>query len=536
VIAWWRADGNPKDSVGDNHGTLKGGVTFAPGVAGKAFRLDGAARYVEVPRSDRWGFGRRDFSIELWVQFRAAATSNDIGAPRAVFIGCDEGNGGSGNKWFFAYGGGFLNFHIHHANVGGDFYAKAAFEPDLEQWYHLAVTRSGGTFTVYMNGASVASQKVDVIIPNPDAPLTIGQAENLGFFSGLIDEVAIYDRALSPKEVKARWSALAAATKPVTKVENKLVEVRRFRWDVPRDYFHSNINLSPDGRLILAAPDMYGPTKVWDAQSGQFKYQLAGGKSAFLPQGKQILALNENHFSLYETETGRLSRKFGFNNPGGFWFHSMWLAPNGKTVVSQAHSGTLQLWDVETGQELKRWENAGPGRYSPESSHILLYTNEGLRAWDIAANKETDAFNKVANRPRLIAVLPGARRVVESNADGFAVLDAATGEEVRQIRWDWKVNDEDAILGNLSVDGRRMLTFHKDQTVRLQEEETGRFHELGRVTLGRKLVPYADRGNPFGRATHLCFSADGRYAAAASNDGDLIVLRLPDPPPAKKNP
>jgi hypothetical protein len=52
AVAWWRVDGNAKDSAGGNHGTLKGGVTFAPGVAGQAFRLDGATRYVEVPRSD----------------------------------------------------------------------------------------------------------------------------------------------------------------------------------------------------------------------------------------------------------------------------------------------------------------------------------------------------------------------------------------------------------------------------------------------------------------------------------------------------
>src|SRR5262249_25479645 len=32
LVAWWRADGNAKDSAGRNHGTLKGEVTFAPGV------------------------------------------------------------------------------------------------------------------------------------------------------------------------------------------------------------------------------------------------------------------------------------------------------------------------------------------------------------------------------------------------------------------------------------------------------------------------------------------------------------------------
>jgi hypothetical protein len=484
-----------------------------------------------VPCSDLWGFGRRDFSIELWAQFRAVTPSHDIGQPSAVFLGCDEGNGGGGNKWFFAYGGGVLNFHINHANGKGGFYAKADFSPGVGEWYHLAVTRRQSTFTIYVDGAPVASEKDDIIIPNPDAPLTIGQAENLGFFSGLIDEVAIYDRALGPAEVKARWSALAPATKPVAEVENKVVEVRRLRWHEPATWFHSNIDLSPDGRLLLAG-EIFGPPKVWDVRSGQSLYQLRRGKAAFLPNGKQVLALQPGNFGVYEADTGRLSREFGGNNPG---FHTMWLAPDGKTVVSDDHSRALQLWDVETGQELKRWQAAGrepAAMYSPESSYVLLWTNEGLRAWDVAAKKETDVFTKVANRPGLIAILPGSRQVVESTRDSFAVLDVATGEEVRQIRWDWKVNDEDAILGNLSVDGRRMLTFHKDQTVRLHEARTGKFHELGRITLGRKVVT----DGPFGRSTHLCFSADSRYAAAASSDGDLIVLRLPDPPPAKENP
>jgi tetratricopeptide (TPR) repeat protein/WD40 repeat protein len=342
---------------------------------------------------------------------------------------------------------------------------------------------------------------------------------------------------------KVRWSALAPATKPAAELKNKVAEVRRFRWYEPRDYFHSNIDLSPDGRLLLASVDIAGPTKVWDVRSGQLRYELAGGKAAFLPEAKQILTLHDIGggfqnlvFTVYDIETGRLSRQFGINNPR---MHTIWLAPDGKTLVSLNHPGTLQLWDVERGKEVKRWVFGGrwpPVLYSPESSHILLSTNAGGRAWDVAAKKETDTFTKVANRPRLIALLPGARQVVESNTDSFAVLDVATGAEVRRIRWDWKVNDEDAILGNLSVDSWRMLTFHKDQTVRLYEDKAGRFHELGRITLGRNLVPYSHRANIFGRATHLCFSADGRYAAAASNDGDLIVLRLPDPPPAKDTP
>jgi WD40 repeat protein/serine/threonine protein kinase len=262
LVAWWRADGNAKDSVGGHHGTLKGGVTFAPGIAGQAFRLDGGTRYVEVPRSELWGFGTRDFSIELWAQFRAV-TPSSIGQPSSVFIGCDEGGGpGRGHKWFFAYGGGLLNFHINNPDGKGGFYAKAKFSPDLDQWHHLAVTRTQDTFTIYVDGAPVASEKVAIIIPDPDAPLTIGQAEGLGFFAGLIDEVAIYNRALSPAEVKARWSALAPATKPKQAKAEKVGEVRRF---VGHTGSVQAIAYSPDGRFALSGggwPDGDGTLRM----------------------------------------------------------------------------------------------------------------------------------------------------------------------------------------------------------------------------------------------------------------------------------
>jgi tRNA A-37 threonylcarbamoyl transferase component Bud32 len=303
VVAWWRADGNAKDSAGEHHGTLKGGVTFAPGVAGKAFRLDGATRYVEVPRSDLWGFGRRDFSIELWVQFRAVTPSHDIGQPNAIFIGCDEGTGEQ-HKWFFGYGAGFLNFCIGNAGKGkGGFYAKAAFSPDVDEWYHLAVTRSRGTFTIYVDGVPVASEKDDIIIPNPDAPLTIGQAENLGFFSGLIDEVAIYDRALNAAEVKARWRALAPTTKPVAE---KVEEVRRFEghtgevWDVA---------LSADGKLALSiGSDL--TARLWKVATGEQLYCFEGMREdhlgvAFSPDSKTAFCSGGTLVRSWDVATGK---------------------------------------------------------------------------------------------------------------------------------------------------------------------------------------------------------------------------------------
>jgi hypothetical protein len=105
------------------------------------------------------------------------------------------------NKWFFAYGGGFLNFHINSPQIGGHFLALAPFTPTLGQWYNLQVTRQAGTYTIFVNGTAVSSQPDSHRVPDAKAPLTIGEAESPPgnfFMNGSLDEVAIYDGAVSP--------------------------------------------------------------------------------------------------------------------------------------------------------------------------------------------------------------------------------------------------------------------------------------------------------------------------------------------------
>jgi Concanavalin A-like lectin/glucanases superfamily len=132
-----------------------------------------------------------------------------IGHPSHIFIGNDDGPGNQ-NKWFFALGGGFLNFHINSPTLGPQFFPLAPFSPSINTWYHLAVTRSGSLYTLYINGAAVKSATNTASIPSPSAFLTIGEAENLGFMNGLLDEVTIYNRALTDAEIKSIWAAGSA--------------------------------------------------------------------------------------------------------------------------------------------------------------------------------------------------------------------------------------------------------------------------------------------------------------------------------------
>ena len=77
-------------------------------------------------------------------------------------------------------------------------------------WSHVAVTRTGGAYTLYYNGSQVSSG-AGASWTGSTAPLQFGYDPGSGqHFNGLLDEVSIYDRALSSNEVAAIYAAGSA--------------------------------------------------------------------------------------------------------------------------------------------------------------------------------------------------------------------------------------------------------------------------------------------------------------------------------------
>lgn len=213
MIAWWPGDGNAQDIVGGRNGTPMNGATFGPGMVAQAFHFDGNS-WVDVADDPIWTFGTHDFTIDLWVRF-------DSLSGRDPFVGHDE-SGGEFNKWIFWYDtsghdkqGGVpaLRFHVngpHPAVVPGPHDAVVApWSPSTGRWYHVAVTRAGSTYTLYIDGAQAATDTSPYAVPNPGVPLTIGAAESYRLH-GSVDELEIFDRALAASEIRALYDAGSA--------------------------------------------------------------------------------------------------------------------------------------------------------------------------------------------------------------------------------------------------------------------------------------------------------------------------------------
>ncbi len=206
LVGWWRGEGDASDSAGTNGGVLQGGAAFDLGEVGQAFSLNGTNAYVQVPDSDLWAFGSSDFSIEFWVNLRFINPFSTITEPAVVFIGNDEGRY-TVNKWFFALGDSRLYFHVNGPETGSFFLVQAPFSPATNRWYHLAVVRKGDVFTVYRDGVAIGAETNAVTVPNPNAPLTIGEAEGNYFLNGLIDEVSVYRYALTAADIQGIYEA-----------------------------------------------------------------------------------------------------------------------------------------------------------------------------------------------------------------------------------------------------------------------------------------------------------------------------------------
>lgn len=208
LIAWWPGDGNTDDIVGGRNGVFFGTPGFSPGMVEGAFRFDGNS-FVEVADDPIWTLGNHPFTIDCWVNFSQVRG-------RDPFVAHDEG-AGERNKFIFWYDasghnkprGPALRFHINSPTLPPLDPAYAPWTPQTDRWYHVAVTRDGSEYRLYIDGDLVSVDSDPNTIPDPRIGLHIGRGEFYRFI-GMIDEVEIFDRALQGSEIRSIFDAGSA--------------------------------------------------------------------------------------------------------------------------------------------------------------------------------------------------------------------------------------------------------------------------------------------------------------------------------------
>ncbi len=208
MVGWWSGDGSAIDRVGTNNGTLQNGATFAAGKVGQAFSLDGANDYVDLGSSP--AFDLTDFTIHTWISVDPATNTGErrvLGRDDYSIVGSVQSYGIKSSSPAFC-GDGRPLFAIGKNNI----YTMLCSPTVLSAgFHHLAGVRDGATVSFYVDGALVATQSSPVTgVISPAAPFVLGRVNPsypLEFFNGLIDEVAMHNRALTASEIAGVYAA-----------------------------------------------------------------------------------------------------------------------------------------------------------------------------------------------------------------------------------------------------------------------------------------------------------------------------------------
>jgi hypothetical protein len=206
LVSWWPGDNTAIDIQSGNNGTLQNGATFASGLVDQAFSFDGSS---SVSVADAANLMPSVFTVDAWIYPTIAGPGYTRILEKGGYDGDHSGTGYG--LLFNVIGDQRAQFEIWNGGYNGYQDVTSTTRIPLNTWTHIAGTFDGSTMTIYVNGVPEASLSGATMIPNT-LPLTLGRASRGQFdlFTGLIDEVEIFNRALDATEIQAIYYAGSA--------------------------------------------------------------------------------------------------------------------------------------------------------------------------------------------------------------------------------------------------------------------------------------------------------------------------------------
>jgi hypothetical protein len=189
-LAYWPFDGNLNDEAGSADGTFGGGApTYVAGQSGQAIQFDGVDDYVAVMVDDL-----ETYTITAWVKTDKVAASSVIARTSA---------NGPGAEWSHQLRITAAGVFEHYLWDGGGKSALGTTAVKPGVWYFVAMQASNnGSMKLFVNGTEEASTKIGVLWTGGDRfHIGSNSGGSMGWFQGAVDEVRVYDSALTAEEV-----------------------------------------------------------------------------------------------------------------------------------------------------------------------------------------------------------------------------------------------------------------------------------------------------------------------------------------------
>jgi hypothetical protein len=243
LVGYWPLDGNSDDIVGNRDGILNNGNTTSNrlGELNSAIKFNGTNANIHLI-DPGLNPGQYEYTINLWYRL------DDLSKQHQTFLNSNPHNLiGIGYNGFHSGANTFLL--IGNGNIWlneGNWTIPQGLNYQNGNWTNLTLTKKGNIHRLYINGV-LKNENSYGDIPNTTIELKLGSASYNGdFLNGAIDDLSIFNRALSQQEITALYTNIPHCTPPTAAI-------------TPR----SSTNIKENESVVLAATQGNGYSYEW---------------------------------------------------------------------------------------------------------------------------------------------------------------------------------------------------------------------------------------------------------------------------------
>ena len=267
----------------------------------------------------------------------------------------------------------------------------------------------------------------------------------------------------------------------------------------PFHYYHAFI--SPDGKLIAFIDDYYNESNIYvvhiyDATNGKELLVLPNNPEEWnkihivgfsLDNQKIIIASDENNI-IWDIDSGKELCRLE-NAPSNIY--SVAFSRDGKRIITGDTDNNIKIWDAESGKKLMTLKGhtgfVDEVFYSPDETRIYSQGRDStIRIWDVVSGKEKKCINS-HNEITATTLSPNGKHIASAYGGYIHFLNAKTGEETRKPQ---PINSRIHSI-SFCPDGKRILSANGNHTIHIMDFEA--IEEEGKQTIQSRTVSERSR-------------------------------------------
>ena len=233
-----------------------------------------------------------------------------------------------------------------------------------------------------------------------------------------------------------------------------------------------SLSISPNGKLI-ASGSSDKTVGLWDIETGNLVCTFASRKDpihsvAFSPDGNCLASGGESKYKtdegkkttiyLWDVNTKELIRTFSGHD---LRINSIAFSPDGKTLASSSNDGTVQLWNVISGENLHIFTGASTSNtyFTSDGKSLLSGGKGGIKVWNVETGElqhtfaeEHDFIGTLAIHPKE-PILAIAVHTAIGVYSGIEIWDLTCYKKLQYIDFSWSISISFSSDGTLLASG-----------------------------------------------------------------------------------